>query len=260
VKRAAGIVYHDRGAGAVPIICLHGIGGNTTSFQPQLHGLSNHHRVIAINLPGYGGSEVLPALTFPALSAALIGLMQALGIQTAHLCGQSIGGMVALETAVLYPDRVRSLALIGTTPAFGGRDDSFRDQFIAARLHPLDAGKTLADLAESFVPEITGPMASAEVIKMAKASMAAVPQATYCDIIHCLTTFNRRDDLAGLGLPVCLIAGEHDTNAPTRTMARMAEKIPDSEFHEIKGAGHLVNLEAGAQTNAILADFYRRHP
>lgn len=242
----------------MPVICLHGIGGDTTSFQPQLDGLSGAGRVIAWNMPGYGGSDALHQLTFPALAAALVGFMDALGVSRAHLCGQSIGGMVALETALLHPERVTSLALIGTTPAFGGRDDSFKEQFIAARLGQLDAGKTLPELAESFVHEIVGPEASAEVIAMAKASMAAVPEATYRDVIRCLTTFNRRDDIAALALPVCVIAGEHDRNAPPKTMARMAESIPGAEYHEIKGAGHLINLEAGAQTNAILGTFYGR--
>jgi len=255
---AAGIVFDSRGAGDVPVICLHGIGGDTTSFQPQLDGLSGTRRVIAWNMPGYGGSTLLTPTTFAGLADALTGFMDALGIDRAHLCGQSIGGMVALETALRHPERVASLVLIATTPAFGGRDDSFKDQFVAARLDPLDAGQTLAELAQSFVPDIIGPVATPEVIRMATASMARVPEASYREIIRCLVTFNRRDDLARLDLPVCVIAGEHDRNAPAKTMARMAEKISGAEYHEIKGAGHLVNLEAGTETNAILNAFYGR--
>jgi 3-oxoadipate enol-lactonase len=201
------------------------------------------------NMPGYGGSEPLDDVTFPALAAKLKDFLDALGLDEVQLVGQSIGGMLALEIACIYPEYVASLALIGTTPAFGGRDDSFKDQFIAARLEPLDAGKTIADLASTFVPEIVGPIASDAVIAAAMASMAAVPEATYRDIIRCLVTFNRRDDLARL---------EHDQNAPSKTMARMAEKITGAQYHEIKGAGHLINLEAGDQTNAILSSFYRR--
>ncbi len=65
MKLAAGITYDDSGAGGVPIICLHGIGGDTTSFQPQLDGLSDSNRVIAWNMPGYGGSTALTPPTFP---------------------------------------------------------------------------------------------------------------------------------------------------------------------------------------------------
>ena len=86
--------------------------------------------------------------------------------------------------------------------------------------------------------------------------MAAVPEASYRDIIRCLVTFNRRDDIANITTPTCLIAGSHDQNAPAKTMARMAEKMPAAEYHLVEGAGHLINLEAGAQTNAILREFY----
>ena len=262
MKKAAGIVYAKAYSKiwtqCMPIICMHGIGGDSSSFRPQLEKLSDDYPMISWNMPGYGGSERLENPTFPKLAERLIAFLDALSIDKAHLCGQSIGGMVAMETACLYPDRVASLALVGTTSAFGGRDDSFKDRFIAARLKPLDAGKTIAELAESFVTDITGPVAGPEAIASAKASMAAVPEETYRDIIRCLTTFNRRNDIEDFDLPVCLIAGEHDQNAPAKTMASMAAKIKGSEYHEVKGAGHLINLEAGEETNAILRAFYGR--
>ena len=254
--KVAGLEYVEIGAGDTPIICMHGIGGNRASFAPQLKALAPSHRVIALNLPGYGGSDAIDPLSFPELAACIVAFLDGLEIEKAHLCGQSIGGMIALETACLYPARVASLALIATTAAFGGRDDSFKDAFIDARLAPLDAGQTLPDLALSFVPEITGPKAAQEAITSAIASMAAVPEATYRNIVRCLVTFNRRADITSLNLPVCLIAGSHDQNAPAKTMGRMAEKIPGAAFHEIADAGHLVNLEKGPETNAILNAFY----
>lgn len=253
---AAGIEYQEAGRGHPPIVCLHGIGGNTASFAPQLLGLSDQSRVIAWNMPGFGASEALSNVTFPVLSETLVSFLDALGIAQAHLCGQSIGGMLALESVCLFPDRVASLALIGTTAAFGGRDDSFKDAFLAARLQPLDEGLTLPDLAKSFVPEIVGPIASDEAQASAIASMSAVPVDTYRAIVRCLTTFNRRDDIARIEQPTCLIAGSHDQNAPAKTMARMAEKMPNARYHLVEGAGHLINLEAGEETNRILGEFY----
>lgn len=255
---AGGLEYHEQGTGEIPILCLHGIGGNTASFAPQLDTLSKSRRVIALNLPGYGSSPLLTETTFPNLANQVRDFMAAIGVQKAHLCGHSIGGMIALEIAALHPECVASLALIATTSAFGGRDESFKEAFVAARLAPLDQGKTLAELAGEFVPEITGPNVSHAAITSAKASMAAVSEETYRAIIACLVTFDRRSLLDTLKVPTCLISGELDQNAPAKTMARMAEKITDAEFHEIRGAGHLVNLEAPEETNAILDAFYRR--
>lgn len=250
---AAGVEFVERGQGDA-IICLHGIGGDWTSFEPQLGALPG--RVISWSMPGYGASTPIE-FTFENLSAALSDFMGSLDIKAAHLVGQSIGGMVALEHAARCPEQVLSLSLIGTTPSFGGRDDSFKDAFLKARLAPLDAGKSMAEMAAGSAAGITGPIADAACIQAVEAPMARVPEATWRAILPCLTTFNRRDDLAAMTMPTCLIAGTHDKNAPARTMEKMAEKMPNAAYHLIEGAGHMINQEAPVQVNNILSDFIR---
>ena len=184
--------------------------------------------------------------------------MDHLKIEQAHLVGQSIGGMIIQELAATNPQRLQSMVLIATTPSFGGRDETFKQQFLEARLAPLNAGKTIQELAPDIVNEIIGPLAAPDAVQAAVKSMAAVSEATYRETITCLTTFNRREELSNMSIPACLIAGEVDSNAPHRTMEKMAEKLPDSEFHLIKGAGHLVNLESPNETNAILSRFFEK--
>ena len=134
---ASGHDFVEAGAGE-PVIFLHGIGGNYHSFEPQLTALKGF-RNIAWNMPGYGSSEanVWPP-TFASLSDALSDFLVHMNLDSAHLVGHSIGGMLALEHAVRKPEHVRSLTLVGTTPSFGGRDDSFKEAFLKARLAPLD--------------------------------------------------------------------------------------------------------------------------
>lgn len=249
------LTYEDVGNGDIPIVCLHGIGGNTNSFRPQLDELSKHARVLALNLPGYGGSRLISPVTFDALAYKVRDFFDAMNIERAVLFGQSIGGMIAIDFAVRFPERVEKLVLAGTTPAFGGRDESFKREFLQARLAPLDAGKTMRELAREFVPEIVGPIASPVDTANAVQSMSEVPLDTYRAIVECLISFNRRDDICNIQHETCLIAGEFDQNAPAKTMQRMAEKMPNAEFHIVKGAGHLINLEAGKTTNAIARKF-----
>jgi pimeloyl-ACP methyl ester carboxylesterase len=255
VKETAGIRFAEAGQGMPPLLFLHGIGGDTESFRPQLDGLSAKRRVIAWNMPGYGGSQPLADMTFGALANRLADFLDGLGIDSLHLAGQSIGGMIAIEFALRYPHRVKSLVLIATTSAFGGRDDSFRTEFLKARLAPLENGRTMPELTEEFVPQIVGPKAGPEAVASAVGSMGRVKPDSYRQVIACLVTFDRRDDIGHLSCPVCLIAGSQDSNAPARTMERMAGKIAGSEFHVVEGAGHLVNLEAPDETNAIIENF-----
>ncbi len=265
----AGIEYTDHGSkvneaiSRTPIVCLHGIGGDHNSFEPQWQTLSDTHRVLAWNMPGYRGSTPLEQLNFETLSDRFIQWIDALNIGMVHIVGQSIGGMLAQTIAFRYPDRVQSLVLIATTAAFGGRDDSFKKKFLDARMAPLDNGEIMADLANRFVPEIVGSAAPSVAVNAAIKSMAAVPEATYRRIMECLVTFDGRAQWLELDCPICLIAGSQDTNAPARAMEKMALTLNGSrarephrcEYHCVEGAGHLVNLEQADTCNNIIRQF-----
>ena len=240
----------------VPIICLHGIGGSQDSFLPQLEALSDTHRILAWDMPGYGKSALLENTTFTTLTQALLGFMDALNIAKAHIIGHSIGGMIAQEAAITAPDRIASLALLGTTPSFGGRDDSFKQRFLKARLKPLDEGQSMNSLADEFVPQIVGSQASEQMMKAATDTMRTVPTQTYRDILQCLIQFDRYADSGLIHQPCCLIAGSEDTNAPAKTMQKMATKIPNSHYFELEQVGHLLNLEAPNRCNRILRQFF----
>ena len=250
----AGIDFEEGGDGPA-VITMHGIGGGPESFADQIGALPA--RVIAWAMPGYRNSPP-DELTFENLVFRLAGFMDALGLERAHLLGHSIGGMVAQEFAARYPERTASLALIGTTHSFGGRDPSFAETFLKARLAALDAGMTMAAMAEKAAPGICGPNAAPEVLEKVAAPMRATPPETWRAILKCLTTFNRRDDIAAMTMPTCLIAGTDDQNAPARTMEKMAAQMPDAEYHLLNGIGHMINQEAPEELNAILTSFYKR--
>lgn len=256
MKLHSGLSIDQREGSSQPaVFCMHGIGGNTKSFEPQLQYFEGKQKIIAWDMPAYGESTALSEMTFEALADAAITALDELGLQQVVFVGQSIGGMVALEIAHRHPERVAALVLVGTTPSFGGRDESFKDDFLKARLAPLDAGKTMQDLAPKFVPQIVGSKASEAVIAAATASMAAVSIAAYRSTIECLVTFNRRDALATMQMPCLLIAGDEDKNAPARTMQKMADTLPSSQYHCLEGVGHLINLEAADACNRLIEKF-----
>jgi len=94
-----GLEIDQREGEHTPLFCLHGIGGNTQSFQPQLQYFEGTRNIIAWNMPGYGGSAALPEMTFQSLADAAVAALDELKIEQAVFVGQSIGGMVALEMA-----------------------------------------------------------------------------------------------------------------------------------------------------------------
>ena len=246
--------YTDIGTGP-PVICLHGIGGDDRAFAPMGDHLAQHARVIAWNFPGYRNSTPIAPLTFEALTLALDTFLDALDLPNVTLIGHSIGGMLAQEAALRLPKRVTRLVLIGTTPAFGGRDDSFKTAFLKDRLAPLDAGQSMADMAAQAAPHLVGPDASADVIAQVAQTIADTPEPTWRAILKCLVTFNRRADQPRITQPSLLIAGGHDRNAPAKSMAKMAENLPDAAYACIDSAGHMIQMEAPAQTTALITNF-----
>ena len=248
--------WREHGEGRRAIVLLHGLGGNAGLWEPTLPALDGY-RVLAWDMPGYGASAPTEP-GFPALAAALGRMLDAAGLERADLVGHSIGGMVALEFALTWPERVRSLTLYASPPAFGGRDPTFRERFLADRLAPLEAGQSLADIAPQVVARMLGDNPDPAAAPAAIASMAAVPEAGYRAALATLVTFDRRDDLGRLDMPCLVLVGEADPLAPFHVMHWTASAIPGARMAIIADAGHLAHLERPSDVNIMLTSFLDR--
>jgi pimeloyl-ACP methyl ester carboxylesterase len=242
--------------GGPTVLMLHGIGGGHLSFAPQVETLaSSGYRAIAWDMPGYGHSSPIEPYTFKGLAESCIQLIETLKCDSVTLVGHSMGGMVAQEVVARRPQLVNKLVLCGTSASFGKPDGNWQREFIAERTAPLDAGKSMADLAEVLVPQMVGPGSLPEGVKLAMHCMSLVPSATYRRALEALVTFDRRANLERIDVPTLLVAGEHDRNAPSAVMKKMADAIPRSTYIEMKGIGHLQNLEAPDDFDGFLLNF-----
>jgi 3-oxoadipate enol-lactonase len=246
--------------GGPTVLMLHGIGGGHLAFAPQVETLaSSGYRAVSWDMPGYGRSAPIEPYTFKGLAQSCIALiealMQAKGGGSVVLLGHSMGGMVAQEVVARRPELVSKLVLCGTSPSFGKPDGDWQREFIASRTAPLDAGKTMAELAEVLVPQMIGPGSLPEGVKLATHCMGLVNPATYRRALEALVTFDRRASLGSIHVPTLLIAGEHDKNAPPAVMKKMAAAIAGSSYLEMTGIGHLQNLEAPEDFDGALLNF-----
>ena len=249
------------GSGPTTVLMLHGIGGGHVAFAPQVETLAAAgYRAVAWDMPGYGHSAPIEPYTFKGLAQSCIDLIDALQCEHVVLLGHSMGGMVAQEVVARRPERVSRLVLCGTSAAFGRRADgrsadAWAQQFIAQRTAPLDAGQSMADVAQKLVPQMLGPGSLPEGVRLAEHCMAGVPAATYRRALDCLVTFDRQAALGGIGVPTLLVGGEFDRVAAPAVMKQMAAAIPRARYAELPGIGHLMNLEAPEEFDGLLLDF-----
>ena len=247
------LAWREQGAGE-PVVFLHGLGGSRTSWAPQLAGLSGTFRCIAWDMPGYGASAPVAPLTFAAIADAVALLLDAAGAERAHLVGESFGGMHALHAALHHPDRVGCLVLANTSAAFG-LDGTDPAAWRAARLAPLDAGLTPADIAKDVLAAIAGPALSPDQLAMRVAGFARIPAAGLRAAVECLPTHDVRERLGEIAAPALVIAGELDTETPVAYSRILADRLPDAELAVLDGVGHLAVTEAPHTVNRLVRKF-----
>jgi 3-oxoadipate enol-lactonase len=240
-----------------PLVFLHGIGGAARAWRGQLELFGNRFRAIAWDMPGYGGSAPLPAVSIAALADALRDFLPQAGAIKPVLVGHSIGGMIVQQLLASNPRLADAVVLAQTSPAFGKPDGDWQKAFIGARLGPLDRGETLVSLAPSLVQELVGDDPDPVGMELARDCMAAVPEATYRATMLALMGFDLRSALKDITVPALLLSGSKDDNAPAPMMAKMASYIPSAKYVELDGVGHLANLERPAAFNAALDDFLK---
>jgi len=259
------MLAHDLlGTGPVTVALLHGVGGGRCIWDAAHSGTAQAladagYRVIALDLPGYGDSELPETLSTAVMAQQVAQTLRSLQAHPAVLLGHSMGGMVAQELAASDPQAVSALVLACTSPAFGKPGGDWQQQFLSDRLAPLDQGLGMLALAQRLVAGMVSPHSPADAVQRGVDVMRRVPEATYRAALHAIVGFDRRESLATLKVPVLCLAAEDDRTAPPDVMQRMASRIPQAHYHCLARAGHLANVEAPAAFAQAVLEFLETH-
>jgi len=240
----------------IPVVFLHGIGGGARSFAPQIASFAARgYQPVALDLMGYGERTPTDTMTFDALAEDVEASIARNALDRPVLVGHSMGGMVVQSLLRRRPEGYRAAVLSCTSPAFGNPAGDFQKKFVADRLAPLDAGKTMADAAPGAASGIMGPDPDPAGRALFIEGYAAVPERTYRAAVKCLVTFDERANLPNIKIPALCLAAEHDKQAPPPVVEKMAAKIPGAYYFCIAGRGHMPNLEASAGFDAAIFGF-----
>jgi pimeloyl-ACP methyl ester carboxylesterase len=243
---------------AQAVLFIHGIGGGGRVWAGQMASFAAAgFAPLAPDLPGYGGRPPVTAMDFEALAEDTEAFLARRDGHQPVLVGHSMGGMVAQTMLRRRPHAYAAAVLACTSPAFGNADGKFQRTFVADRLHPLDAGTTMSELAPAMVDRMMAPRPNPAGRALAVEVMRSVPADTYRAAVRCLAAFDERANLARIAIPVLCVAGESDANAPPAVVQRMASKIPGARYVCLPNVGHLPSLEAPQAFDAAILAFLR---
>jgi len=236
------------GGGATPIVFLHGVGSDKSVWHPQLAHFGQTRRTIAFDYPGYGDSDPAPqGTTRDDYAAAIASAMHELGVDRAHVCGLSLGGVVAIAMHNAALQRCASLILADT---FAVHPDGR-----AIYERGLAGSSDLPAMAEARVDVLLAQPADPEVRREVVETMSRIDPAAYRIGAEAVWLAEQRGRAEAIGVPTLIICGEHDKPTPPDLSRELHAIIPGSRLALIERAGHLTNLEQPDVFNAIVEGF-----
>ncbi len=247
---AIGVVETGRGD-ATPIVFLHGVGSDKSVWAPQLAPFGQQRRAVAFDYPGYGESDPSPEATRDDFAAAILAAMDALDIDRAHVCGLSLGGVIAIALHAAAPDRCASLIL---ADSFAIHPDG---QAIFDRSEAASRTIGMRGLAEARAGALLGtaatPAMHAEVIE----TMSRIDPHAYVIGARAVWLADQVDRAAAIRVPTLVLVGDEDNITPPALSEQLASLIPGATMEVIAAAGHLANLEQPAAFNSAIDTFLR---
>ncbi len=255
--------YEIAGSGP-PVVLIQGVGVHGGAWARQVSALAAHYECLWFDNRGLGRSQPLGArLTLEQMAEDTLALMDAQGWASAHLVSHSMGGLIALHTALSARARVRSLSLLCSFPH--GRD--------ATRLSPwmIWTGLrtrigTRPQRRKAFLEIVMPPSAlatsdranlAAELAPLFGHDLADQPPVAMKQL-SAMVRYNATPRLHELaGLPTLVVSAEHDRIAPPQIGRAMADRIPGARFVEIPGTSHGVTLQHPGRMNTLLHEHLR---
>ncbi len=234
---------------ATPIVFLHGVGSDKSVWVPQIEHFGASRRAIAFDYLGYGESDYMEGASRDDLAAAIFAAMSALGIDRAHICGLSLGGVIAIAMHAAARQRCASLII---ADSFAVHPDG---QGIYNRSVTASWSMSMRALAEARTGVLVGSAASealrAEVIE----TMAVIDPAAYRIGAEAVWLADQRDRAAAIDVPTLILVGDEDGITPPPLSEELHRLIPGSRLEVIAGAGHLTNAEQPEAFNSAIESF-----
>ena len=249
---------------APALVMLHGFLGDGDDFDSVTATLSKKWRVVTVDLPGHGSSPILDvhgAAAFEHCAELLLDVVDQLATPWCHLLGYSMGGRIALYTAVKFPARFRSLILESSSPGLSSPEEQAeRRQQDEATARRLESQPLETFLADWYRQPLFG-----RVSEDADRLGQLIDKRRHGNVRHLAWALRALgtgcqlslwETLSRVSLPVLLITGQNDSKF-TKIAASMRVLLPDARGETLSGAGHNVHMELPDDYAAVVSSFLK---
>jgi pimeloyl-ACP methyl ester carboxylesterase len=254
------VAYHIHGSGE-PLILIGGFTMTKEAWSLQIAGLEKRFKVLSFDNRGVGETVYPPGpFTVEEMAADTVGLMDAVGMNSAHVFGVSMGGLIAQILLLDYPDRVKR-ATLGCTTHGGRHAIQPQPEVMATLARAADPSLAPADAIRMRIPVIFGKRFIKEepdkVEEFVRASLKHWPTPEGAGgQIKALSTFNVKRRLGEIQHPVLVVTGSEDRMMPPENSRLLAEGIQGAQLHMVEGAGHAFHQERPDEVNRVLTEFF----
>lgn len=249
------IQYEESGRGH-PLIFVSGLSGLARYWQPQVPVFSRSYRVITYDQRGTGGSDKEQRnFSVDQMAAELIGLMDALEIERAHIVGQSTGGAIGQTVAIEHPQRVARMVIFST---WTHCDPWFRRLFEARRAMYGEAGSELHARFHPlwlYPPDYVNTHDTEIEEERKKAIAGAPPVEVSIGRINAILAFDRRADLARIKASTMILCADDDYITPSYHAKALGRAITGSKVVILNGGGHSVSKTRPEEFNRLALEF-----
>lgn len=257
VRENLSLAYTDSGARDAPaLVLITGLGGLKEAWFRQIGPLSEHFRVISFDNRGMGGSSVVDApLSIRDMAEDTVRLLDALDLGRAHVFGVSMGGKIAQELALGWPERVDRVVL-GCTSAGEAHRVEGRKPSPLRRMQGLDADGFLREIVpllfgQAYIEKNQGAMRAFARSRERRPPNPVALKRQW----EAYEAFDSWDRLPELAHRTLCITGNEDRLCDWRNSERLVERLPNAALHIVEGAGHSFHLEAPDEVNRAVIDF-----
>jgi len=252
--------YMEAGAGD-PLVLVMGFGGDHLAWGLQVPAFVEKYRVIAFDNRGVGQTDAPDQPYSTAMMADdTVGLMDALGVDRAHVCGVSMGGMIAQEIALRHPARVRTLQLHATLARPDAYMHALTDAWrrVRPKLERVEWLRTLGLWLFAPVTYAERPQFVEFVLQNALANPYPQSLVGFYRQGEAVRGHDTLERLEQLRCPTLVSVADHDILVPPRFSHAIAERVPGAEMKIIADAGHAYMWERADAFNAMCLEFLAR--